>query len=182
MIESALVVLKAFNHIQTTRIRENLNGKVKSLAEVELKIQILLAEQQNKIQAIVKVLKYAEGVLKKDSSPEQVCGYFFRVTARPTILLVSDIAKYSAGQINPLATEISTIENWSRSRDRSLGTEAAIDNLFIIESSLRDIFTADSVIMKPSDNMFSAYDGAKGTTLGQLNPGVIPMTFDSLFP
>ena len=92
MIKAALVALKAFHHMKSTKMRENVDGKVNSLAELEQKIQTLLTEEKIKIQAIAKVLKYAEGVLKKDSSPEKVCGYFFRVKARPTILLVSDMA------------------------------------------------------------------------------------------
>lgn len=47
-----------------------------------------------------------------------------------------------------------------------------------------DVFASPEpeVIMKKQDNMFSAYDGAKGTTLGQLDPHIKPMSFAILFP
>ena len=44
------------------------------------------------------------------------------------------------------------------------------------------LFTADTVIMSKSDNMFSSYDGAKGTTLAQLNYHIKPMIFAQNFP
>ena len=50
------------------------------------------------------------------------------------------------------------------------------------ENEFKRVFTGDSLFVKKSDKMFSAYDGAKGTTLGLLNPGVKPMSFDSSLP
>ena len=59
----------------------------------------------------------------------------------------------------------------------------AIKNQFdSSDDEIKDAFTGDSVFVRKSDNMFSAFDGAKGTTLGLLNPGVKPMSFDSSLP
>ena len=44
------------------------------------------------------------------------------------------------------------------------------------------LFTVDTVIMSKSDNMFTSYDGAKGTTLAQLNYHIKPMMFAKNFP
>ena len=50
------------------------------------------------------------------------------------------------------------------------------------EDEIKKAFTGDTVFMRKSDNMFSAFDGAKGTTLGLLSPDVKPISFDSSFP
>ena len=50
------------------------------------------------------------------------------------------------------------------------------------EDKVDSIFDTDTVIMKKSDNMFSSFDGAKGTTLDQLNYHIKPMNFASSFP
>ena len=50
------------------------------------------------------------------------------------------------------------------------------------EDKVNSIFATDTVIMKKSDNMFSSFDGAKGTTLDQLNFHIEPMNFASSFP
>jgi hypothetical protein len=44
------------------------------------------------------------------------------------------------------------------------------------------LFTVDTMIMSKSDNMFTSYDGAKGTTLAQLNYHTKPMMFAKNFP
>lgn len=50
------------------------------------------------------------------------------------------------------------------------------------EDKVDSIFATDTVIMKKSDNMFTSFDGAKGTTLDQLNYHIKPMNFASSFP
>jgi hypothetical protein len=45
-----------------------------------------------------------------------------------------------------------------------------------------DPFNANVPIMAESDNVFTAYDGAKGTTLAQLDPKLKPMDFSPSFP
>jgi hypothetical protein len=41
---------------------------------------------------------------------------------------------------------------------------------------------ANVTIMAESDNVFTAYDGAQGTTLAQLDPKLKPMDFSAIFP
>ena len=182
MIEASLVILKAFNNMKIASMIENLNGDLKSLAELKMKTQTLLGEQQKKIKSIVNVLNYTKTILKKDSNPEQVCSYFFRVTARPAIFIVSDIAKYAATQISPLLAQIKAIDTWSKSADsRSLIAVAEADVLFS-ESNLADEFKADSVILDDVTNSVSVVENANGKTLVTLTQDQKPITFVASFP
>jgi hypothetical protein len=52
-----------------------------------------------------------------------------------------------------------------------------------LESPGSDLFAAENQVFMPTqDNMFAAFDGAKGTTLGQLNSNVKPMNLTMTFP
>ena len=62
MIEASVVLLKAFHNVKIATIRQKLNGKQKSLAELKLKRKILLAEQEKRTKAIVFALKYGEPI------------------------------------------------------------------------------------------------------------------------
>ena len=181
MIKASLVVLNAFHHVKTAKMRENLNGKQKSLAELEQKIISLLAEQKNKVKSIVSVLNYTETILKKDSNPDQVCSYFLRATARPEIFIVSDIAKYAAGQIVPHLALLNNMHNWSNSRDRSL---IAVDEAGVLfsESILADAFTADSVIMDCAHYVGSMVQNAYGKILDRPSENQKAMPFVASFP
>jgi len=61
-------------------------------------------------------------------------------------------------------------------------SKASSPNPFPVTGNSGSVFDEDTVIMRKSDNMFSAYDGAKGTTLGQLDPNIKPMDFSASFP
>ena len=127
------------------------------------------------------MLKYAESILKKDSKPEQVCAYFFRVTARPAIFIVSDIAKYAFRQFTPLYDELNTMDNWARSADRSLITADDADVLFT-ESEVENEFKADSVIMKITSNLESVVENTSGKIIALLSQNQRPIPFDASFP
>ena len=86
---------------------------------------------------------------------------------------------HSIEQVN---IQMNDTSNWVNS---VLGRKLAgvlNSKLALTTAELKDAFTGDTVFMRQSDNMFSAYDGAKGTTLGQLNSGVKPASFGSSFP
>ncbi len=48
--------------------------------------------------------------------------------------------------------------------------------------STQDILTVSSVLLKDSDNVFSSYDGAKGTTLDAENANIQPLNLSLAFP
>ena len=82
------------------------------------------------------------------------------------VVLVYWVTEKLNRKLGWLLTNITTIKNQFDSSD----------------DEIKDAFTGDTVFMRQSDKMFSAYHGAKGTTLGLLNPGVKPMSFDSSLP
>ena len=82
-----------------------------------------------------------------------------------------------------VAVDYWVTEKLNRKLGWLLTNMTAIKNQFdSSDDEIKDAFTGDSVFVRKSDNMFSAFDGAKGTTLGLLNPGVKPMSFDSSLP
>ena len=91
-------------------------------------------------------------------------------------------------KIAVIEQKVVAVNNWvSQILNRNLGwlltSTSEIKNQFgSTEDEIKKAFTGDAVFMRQSDNMFSAYDGAKGTTLGLLSPGVKPMNFISSFP
>ena len=180
MIEASVVLLKAFHIVKIAIMRERFNGNLKSLAELEQKRKTLLAEQEKRTKAIVFALKYGEPILKKGSNPEQVCSYFFKVTAKPAIFIVSDIANYACEQIAPLLFKLVTIDNWATSA-RSLLTADEADVLFS-KANLDHAFTADSVIMKDASSLESVAENASGKILALLTQNQRPIPFLASFP
>ena len=77
-------------------------------------------------------------------------------------------------KIAMLEQKVVAVDNWvTENLNRKLGwlitSITAIKNQFSsTEDEIKKAFTGDTVFMRKSDNMFSAYDGAKGTTLGLL--------------
>ena len=85
-----------------------------------------------------------------------MCSYFFKVTAKPAIFIVSDIAKYASNQIAHVLLKLTTIDNWASSA-RSLITTVEADVLFS-KYNLDHSFKADSVIMKDASNFESVVE------------------------
>ena len=106
----------------------------------------------------------------------------------PSILILNDIACPAMDKIAMIEQKVVAVDNWVTEKlNRKLGwlltSITGIKNQFASsEDEIKRAFTRDTVFMRQSDNMFIAFDGAKGTTLGLLNPDVKPMSFDSSFP
>ena len=184
IIRATMASLKALLHVKMSKFKEMLNGRHLQLEVLAKRIEVVFRAQKDKVDIIKFLFTYTEGILTKQTSRDQMCGHFFRVTAKPAILIIRDLARSTVMKMLPVVTLINTIDsdisNWIKSA-RMLGGSID-DNVLDSEEDVENAFTSDTVIMKKSDNMFSAFDGAKGTTLGQLNPDVKPMSFDSLFP
>ena len=106
----------------------------------------------------------------------------------PSILILNDIASRAMDKIAVIEQKVVAVDYWvNQTLNRKLGllltSTSEIKNQFgSTEDEIKKAFTGDIVFMTQSDNMFSAFDGAKGTSLGLLSPDVKPMSFDSSFP
>ena len=106
----------------------------------------------------------------------------------PSILILNDVAARAMDKIGVIEQKVVAVDNWVTEKlSRKLGclltSMTAIKNQFgSAEDEIKKAFSGDTGFMRKSDNMFSAFDGAKRTTLGLLNPGVKPMSLDSSLP
>ena len=184
IIRATIASLKALHHLKRSYSKVKLRVPQSPLEMLAVRIKNVFRTQKEKVNIIKYLLTYTEGILTKQTSRDQLCGHFFRVIAEPSILILRDLARSSVMKMLPIVNVLtridSNISNWGKSARKLAGS---IDNnVFNSEKDVEAAFTSDTVIMKKSDNMFSAYDGAKGTTLAQLNPDVKFMPLDSLFP
>ena len=109
-----------------------------------------------------------------------MCSYLFKVTAKPAIFIVSDIAKYASNPSAPPLLKLTTIDNWAASA-RSLITADEADLLFS-KYNLDHAFTADSVIMKDASSLESVAENASGKILALLTQNQRPIPFLASFP
>jgi hypothetical protein len=130
------------------------------------------------------MLRVAEGFLVESQSQNERCARMFRVSKSPSIFMLDRIMKAGLHSIEQVNNEMDKTSNWVDSvLGRALG-RVLDSKLELTDDEIKDAFTSDTVFMKQSGSVDSvcAYDGAKGTTLGQLNPDEKPMSFDSSFP
>ena len=182
LIRSNYSILKA-NYIRNFNITQK-DLKYQKIEKKALmkKLSEIISQHENNTLNALEVLSLAQDLLVDSQNQDKLCARIFRVTATPSIFMLMRIMKECLQKIEEINIQIPEISNWvNTAGDRALGSESN-SNLALTEDEIKDAFTGDTVFMKKSDNMFSAFDGAKGTTLGLLNPDVKPMSFDRSFP
>ncbi|CAJ1960696.1 unnamed protein product [Cylindrotheca closterium] len=119
------------------------------------------------------------GVVKQDSRPPLKDG----IWQSKSIITLSqtgvsfEISSAPMAAIIPSRNMLKTQSISNRQR-RYLSASS----ILITDKEQKDLFKGDVVLMVKNDNMFNAFDGAKGTTLGQLSPDIKPMSFAASFP
>ena len=182
LIRSNFSILKANYIRQFNNLLTNLKDKQAEKDDLMTKLSLIMGHHENNTLNTFQMLTVAEDLLVQNQNQGQLCASMFRVSKSPSIFMLDSIMKGGLQNVEEVNNGMKEISNWV---DTVLGRALAgviNSRLALTEAQIKDAFTGDTVFMKKSDNMFSAYDGAKGTTLGQLSPDVKPMSFDSLFP